>query len=110
MHQYSVQGTSVDPKKPSSPVQVLQTNKPHQAAKLFLDSLENLRSKSPIHITFNHIEVTNVKGKTIKYYIDVDNKKFFKKIEKETVLSLPPRVPPTIFPTNPVKRVIGRKI
>jgi len=95
MHQYTVQGTSVHPKKPPTPVQVFQTNKPHQAAKLFLDSLENSTSKSPIFINFHHIEVTNVKGKTIKYYIDVDNKKFFKNNEKETVLSLPPRVPPT---------------
>jgi hypothetical protein len=90
MHTYSVQGLSTNPKISSSPVQVLDTNKPHQAAKMFLDSLES--SKTPVRISFNHVEVTNVKGKTIKYFVDVENKQFFKSQPLDIVT--PPSQPP----------------
>jgi len=90
MHTYSVQGLSTNPKIRSSPVQVLDTNKPHQAAKMFLDSLES--SKTPVRISFNHVEVTNVKGKTIKYFVDVENKQFFKSQPLDIVT--PPSQPP----------------
>jgi hypothetical protein len=97
MHTYSVQGLSTNPKISSSPVQVLDTNKPHQAAKMFLDSLES--SKTPVRISFNHVEVTNVKGKTIKYFVDVENKQFFKSqpldiVTPPTRPSLPPIAAP----------------
>jgi hypothetical protein len=92
MHTYSVQGLSTDPKISSSPIQVLDTNKPHQAAKMFLDSLES--SKTPVRISFNHVEVTNVKGKTIKYFVDVENKQFFKSQPLDMVTLPPPPRPP----------------
>ena len=97
MHTYSVQGLSTNPKISSSPIQVLDTNKPYQAAKMFLDSLES--SKTPVHISFNHVEVTNVKGKTIKYFIDNEKKQFFKSQPLENVTpptrpSLPPIAAP----------------
>ena len=104
MHKYSVQGLSSNPKIPSSPMQVLETNKPHQAAKIFLDSLES--SKTPLRISFNHVEVTNVKGKTIKYFVDTDNKKFFK---SEPIVTPPPATPavPSIAAAPAAKRMLA---
>ena len=103
MHTYSVQGLSTNPKIRSSPVQVLDTNKPHQAAKMFLDSLES--SKTPVRISFNHVEVTNVKGKTIKYFVDVENKQFFKSQPLDIVTPPPTRPPLAAAPA--AKRMLA---
>uniref|UniRef100_A0A6C0D2H0 Uncharacterized protein n=1 Tax=viral metagenome TaxID=1070528 RepID=A0A6C0D2H0_9ZZZZ len=102
MHKYSVQGLSSNPKIPSSPMQALETNKPHQAAKIFLDSLET--SKTPVRISFNHVEVTNVKGKTIKYFVDVENKKFFKSEPMDIV------TPPTRPPLPPITAPAAKRM
>ena len=98
---YSVQ--SHTPTRSSKPVQI-QATASHRAAKQFLESRIPPHSTRPINIT--NVSVTNIKGKTMKFYVDVEKRTFFK---QDANVVVPPPIPPSkpVVASAPAKRMLA---
>jgi hypothetical protein len=96
---YSVQ--SHTPTRSSKPVQI-QATASHRAAKQFLDSRHPTNSTRPINIT--NVSVTNIKGKTMKFYVDVEKRTFFK---EDANVVVPPSKSNSVGASAPAKRMLA---